>query len=778
MIARNRVYFISWLLILGLAIWWIGAHIKINSDLGQFLPQDDTLHNRLLQKVISSSPSTGILMLSLEGDNPEALASVNKKLANYLRKKSRQKGSHIEEVLNGEAKFSKVHKEFLLRYHWLLNPKLSVETFSSSYIRKKLKATLEELRSPVPLIDKSIFIQDPVGSTKDVLKSWANQARPNKFRGVWFSKDKTKSLIFIQSKASGVDINYNQVLINNIQADFLKLKTDFTNVNLVMSGFGYYAVIIREKIRDDIIKLSIAAGLFVCFLLVFVYRGVAPLVLGVLPLVSAMLAGTIVVMLVFGHVYGIALAFGITLVGVTIDYPIHFFTHIKKTGSARKSIIEVWPTLRLGVITTTIGFTAMLLAGFEGLKQLATFAIVGLIVASAITRWLLPEIISTKTKFDMPEYLLRYAEITIHYLTKLPWVVAAISVIAFIWLINQGQLTDHDIKKLTPLTAEQKSVDKNLREIIGTSNTRYIIVVNGKDIEQVLQRSESLVPDLNKLVEAKVVSGFDLAARYLPSMQTQKARQTLIPDRALVQTQFKRALKGLPFKAESFNPFLDKLEKAKRASPLTYEKALNSPLQWKLKTLLHEHKSGWMALVLLRRVDNKEVFLKWAKTTRVKGMRFLDTRAEASQVMATYVNEAIRLLAWGSLLILLILAIGLRSFKNVLRVVLPIASALILTVCFWILNGVKLNSFHLVSLLLVVGIGIDYALFFIRKTNSDEHRLDFLAVWICNVTTVVVFGLLFFSFPLVLQAVGGTVAVGALVAFIASASVAEKIKSD
>jgi len=778
MINSNRFYLIMWLLVLGLAGGWIAKNIKVNSDLGQFLPEEDSLHNRLLKKVIASSPSTGILILSLEGDRPEELAKLNKELAKLLRVKSRQKNSRIEEVLNGEFRFNKAHKDFLLKNHWLLNPKLSIGTFSSQHIRAKLEEVLEELRSPAPLLDKSVFVQDPVGSTKEVLDSWTNQVRPTKFQGVWFSKNKKQSLIFIQSKAAGVDINYSQILIKNIKSDFLKLHTSNHNVKLVMSGFGYYAVIIREKIREDIIKLSIAAGLFVCFLLLFIYRGFAPLFYGVLPLVSAMLAGIIVVMAVFGHIYGIAMAFGITLVGVTIDYPIHFFTHIKKSGSAKASIIEIWPTLRLGVVTTTLGFTAMLLAGFEGLKQLATFAIVGLLVAACITRWVLPSVIPAKVKFEMPEYLLEYSERTIHFLGKLRWLVAIVTVAALAWLLMQGPLTDHDVKKLTPLSVEQKTTDKKLRNIIGTLNTRYVVVVNGDSVEQVLQRSEALMPELNKLVESKVAAGYDMAARYLPSLRTQMARQSLIPDKSLIETQFKLALSGLPFKYESFKPFIDSIVAAKKAKPITYADASKSPLRWKVQTLLQQHKTGWMALVLLRRVTDTQAVIDWAKTKHVKGMEFLDTLAESSNAMKTYVDEAINLLAWGSSLILIILAVALRSVKKMLKVVLPIASALIITVCFWIVSGVKLNSFHLISLLLVVGIGIDYALFFIRKTTSDDHRLDFLAVWICNVTTVVVFGLLFFSFPLVLQAVGGTVAVGALVAFIASASVAEKIKSD
>ena len=47
-------------------------------------------------------------------------------------------------------------------------------------------------------------------------------------------------------------------------------------------------------------------------------------------------------------------------------------------------------TIRLGVATSVIGFAALFLSGFPGLKQLAVFSIAGLITAVLVTRFVLP----------------------------------------------------------------------------------------------------------------------------------------------------------------------------------------------------------------------------------------------------------------------------------------------------------------------------------------------------------------------------------------------------
>ena len=112
-----------------------------------------------------------------------------------------------------------------------------------------------------------------------------------------------------------------------------------------------------------------------------------------LPLTSAILAGIVAVNLAFGFIHGMTLAFGITLLGVVDDYPIHLFSHLTKESRAPAVMKEIWPTMRLGVVATALGFSALLLSGFPGLSQLGLFAMVGLFTAACVTRWVLPHIV-------------------------------------------------------------------------------------------------------------------------------------------------------------------------------------------------------------------------------------------------------------------------------------------------------------------------------------------------------------------------------------------------
>jgi predicted exporter len=82
-------------------------------------------------------------------------------------------------------------------------------------------------------------------------------------------------------------------------------------------------------------------------------------------------------------------------------------------------------------------------------------------------------------------------------------------------------------------------------------------------------------------------------------------------------------------------------------------------------------------------------------------------------------------------------------------------------------SGVQLSLFHLISLLLAAGLGLDYALFFEHSSAGDPHQERTLhALLICASSTLLVFALLALSRAPVLQAIGVTVTLGVISNFL------------
>ena len=82
------------------------------------------------------------------------------------------------------------------------------------------------------------------------------------------------------------------------------------------------------------------------------------------------------------------------------------------------------------------------------------------------------------------------------------------------------------------------------------------------------------------------------------------------------------------------------------------------------------------------------------------------------------------------------------------------------------LLGEPINLFNIMALLLVLGIGVDYALFY-RETGT-EHPATLLAIALSSVTTLLAFGLLALSKTTAIHSFGLTILIGIIAAFILS----------
>ena len=148
---------------------------------------------------------------------------------------------------------------------------------------------------------------------------------------------------------------------------------------------------------------------------------------------------------------------------------------------------------------------------------------------------------------------------------------------------------------------------------------------------------------------------------------------------------------------------------------------------------------------------------------------FVDLKRETEALVASYRREALRWLAVGAVAALLMLIAGLRNAATVARVMTPICLSVLLTAAILSAAGQALSIIHLLALLLVAGLGLDYGLYFNRTfTSADEVRRTSTAVVLCSLTTVTVFAILAFSRLSVLNSIGRTVAVGAALSLLLS----------
>lgn len=744
------------------------AHTRISTDMSAFLPRSPSAAQQVLVDQVRNGVVSRLILVGIEGAPPATLARLSRDVAAKLRG-----DSAFASINNGEASAFDKDREFLWRNRYVLSPDVVPARFTAAGLHAALERDLQLLGSNLSALVKRSLPDDPTGEIFQLVDQLAGGGQPHSRDGVWFSSDEKRALLLVETRAAGFDIDAQQQALKRIDDAFNQAKRGAAGAEtarLLETGPGVFAVRSRATMEAEATRFSLLATVLVAGLLLFAYRSPRVLLLGLLPVVSGAVAGIAAVSLGFGFVHGITLGFGVTLIGESVDYAVYLFTQTAPGSAPESTLARIWPTLRLGVLTSVAGFSAMLFSSFAGFAQLGLFSITGLIVAVGVTRWILPALMPKRfaavdARVFAPPLLAVIRHARYLYFPLLLLILAAVALLC----LHRGGFWQTELASLSPIPAADQALDQQLRRDIGAPDIRYLLAVTATDEQQALGASERLSRALNQSVAHRTLAGFDAPDRYLPSAAAQRARQAALPDAATLRANLEQAAAGLPFRSKLFAPFLADVAAAARA-PLLTRSALPPGLALKLDALLFEQHGQWMAVLPLRGVVDPQRLADGVAALHEPGSALVDLKSESDRLLQTYQNEAVTLALVGSLVIIGLLAASLRSLRRVLVVLSPLAAAVIATTALLTLGGHQLSIFNIIGLLLIVAIGSNYCLFFERQNRADEYRERAVAsLLLANLCTVIGFGVLSFSHIPVLHDIGSTAAIGALLSLLFSA---------
>lgn len=753
---KSRAAVVVWAALL-IASVWIIFRIPVKSDLTAFLPAAATPAQELLLAQLQEGAGGRVVLIGIEGAQPEVLAHTSRELS--LRLNASGLFGHVN---NGES--LEAAREFVMRHRYLLSPTVSKERFTESALKSALEEGLQLLASPAGTLVKDALPADPTLEHLQILAALNPRQGPASEFGVWFSRDGKQALMLAETRAAGSDLDSQQKAIETISSNFAEIGGQ---TKLLLTGPAVFATESRATIEGEAWRLSMAATLLVVVILFCVYRSAFPVLLTALPVVSGLIIGIAAVALGFGVVHGLTLAFGATLIGEAVDYPSYVFTHARRGEPLARTLTRIWPTLRLAVLTTVFGALAMLLSSFTGLSQLGLLTVSGVVIAGLTTRFVLPAIaprVSVSARIISARAFAVLAVLKCGAFLLWVLVLASFAVLAF----NHERIWDDDIANLSPISPAAKRLDQELRSELGAPDARYLLVIAGASKHEALRLSEQKASWIDGLVASGVISGYELAATILPSVETQEARRAALPDSEELKRNLTAAAQGLPFREGVFAPFIADVARAKKGALIDEAILRDSPLALKVDSLLFAASGRWFALAPLTGVADAQALARAAE--QQNDIRLLDLKSEAIELIASYRSESLGATALGMVAIVAVLAFGLGSMRRAARVLTPVFAAVVIDLGALVVLGERLTLFHLVSLLLVVGIGLNYSLFFNRPPRDGEDRRRTLtSLLVCSSTTISAFGCLAFSTTPVLHAIGVTVALGALLSLLSAA---------
>lgn len=554
-------------------------------------------------------------------------------------------------------------------------------------------------------------------------------------------------------------------------AALLQLLTDSQTAaaregaELLGGGGALFAARAKVQAESESLMMS-AAGVVLTFgLLLAVFRSLRVLAL-LLPVAAGVLTGLAATVAVFGHIHVLTLAAGSSLLGVLVDFPLHWLAPALFGGwQARAAMRRCRPVFALSLAVTAGGYLLLWFTPLPVLRQTAVFSAAALLGAFAATWWLLPPLFERYRAPVLPVRVRTAARCAARAGKRLR-VAAALA--AAVLLAGLAKLdTRDDIRNWLPPAPDLLAQARRIAAIGGTDGGGRVVLVQSPNADMLLLANRALAAGLQKHAGVKAEQIQSLNQAVLPENEQMKVRKTLYFNVIGSYYSYEPLLRQIGATYESVSAevieILGKGMVHSGSLPLAEVLRADGMAAWR-GLYVGEADGQHAALMRLNGLDEAAwqrvaAYLEQAVCTEYGCARVIDQRQELNARFADTRDRALWLkvlslaLAWAVLWRLF----GMR--RGGLMIGLPVLSALLsAAVLGWL--GVTLGLFALFGLLLVTAVGADYAVYALTAPEPRAARIA--AVSLAAATTAVSFGLLALSGTPALAAFGLTVAAGCL----------------
>jgi predicted exporter len=539
------------------------------------------------------------------------------------------------------------------------------------------------------------------------------------------------------------------------------------DAEVLAAGVVLHAAAASKQASGELSTIGIGSIAGIMLLIWLSFRSLKPIAYILLLIGIGCLGALSVCMLVFGRVHLMTLVFGATLIGVAQDYGIYFLCKRLGTNAGIDSstlMRRLMPSLALTLAAAAIGYAGLALTPFPGLRQMAVFSVTGLVFAWLTVVCWFPSLVRPGTLVETrlarrySTGLARWPVLRADRRSVL--VVLAITAIAAFGWFRLG--TSNDIRSLQNPPKQLVEEQMKLGKLMDAPTPVQFYLVRGADADTVLQREERLKQRLDKLAVKRTISGYQAISNWVPSASAQAARQKLVMEKLADEGG---ALSALAPRLDEDAAWVAGMRERMPVMPaLTVDRFLSSPAGEPWRHLWLGKVDGTHAsIVALRGVSLTGLAELQQAAAGMEGVQWVDKISEISTVLGRYQRYMTwtLLFSYGAVFCLL----SLRYRASAWRALAPTAAGSAIVIALLGLIGQQLQLFHVLALLLLLGIGVDYGVFF-QERSEHGKATAWMAVSLSAASTLLSFGLLALSKTPALQAFGITMLLGTLLVWL------------
>ncbi len=627
-----------------------------------------------------------------------------------------------------------------------------------------VESALRNLYAPFSGPKLGAWRDDPLGLFTSWVQQRAQETPVRPRDGYLFVSDGQRQYVLLSMTIKGSV--FTRATQQNVTAVLTQASHQATlsvpQVEVITAGVVLHAAAAGEQAAGEVFTIGLGSLLGIILLMWTTFHSLKPIVLILLSILIGCLGSLSVCWLLFERIHLLTLVFGASLIGVAQDYGIYFLCNRLTADEQLSSpalLKRLLPSLGLTLLAAVIGYLGLAFTPFPGLRSMAVFSALGLIFAWLTVICWFPLMVSGG-KLSSGWLVRRYVALLNHWprwhSNSISLAAAVLAIVLGGWGMTQLSVND-DIRSLQNSPKHLISDQIKLSKLLDAPTPVQYFLVRGSSAEQVLQREEALKKHLDPLIEQHTISGYQAMSNWVPSARLQQQRLELLQDKLFSPSGALNAVaRQLGEDSQWSTETASHLRQ--KGALFTLEEFLTSPSSEPWRHLwLGETNHVYASIVALRGLSNASLPVVQQAATGMEGVQWVDKVHEISSVLGQYRYYMAWVVACSYLLVFGLLLTRYR--KDSWRVLAPTALASLLTLAILGFTHQPIQLFHVLALMLLLGIGVDYGIFMQEKA-SVHMATSWLAIGLSAANTLLSFGLLGLSNTPALQAFGLTMLIG------------------
>ena len=637
-------------------------------------------------------------------------------------------------------------------------------------VHKRLQAIYLQLLEMSGIGQAEFISKDPLG-LKDFILARLSHLAPSQnariYRGNLISADGRHLLVIANPIASGTDTTFARTaaeLIDNL-ADELNRKYSEAGYDITLTPTGAYRAALDNEliIRRDVKSAILLATIGIAILLIFAFPRPLMGLLSLLPAIAGSMIAFFVFSLLHKSISIMVLGFGGAIISITVDHGIAYFLFLDRPYKThgKEASTEVWAVGLLAALTTVGAFGVLTFSGFPVFEQLGLFTALGIAFSFLFVHSVFPKVF-TAISPARPRRLPLENIVNALSLTGKKGAYAALG-FAIVMLFFARPEFNVSLSSMNTVSKESIAAENLFTDVWGNIFSKIYLMSEGKSVEELQKEGDSLLA----MMDPDLISGV-LSTGFVPSMMFPGKDRRLenfanwkrFWNQSRV-SRFKYAMAEASietgFTVNAFKPFYELIDP--NLSP-----PLDTAIPEKFYSLMGITESldgsGWVQFSGLT-TGNSYQAERFFERYQSAGKLF-DPTFFSQKLGRLLFSTFTKMLVIIGISVTILLFLFFFDWKLTIISLLPVLFALISTLGTLNLIGHPLDIPALMLAIIVMGMGIDYSLFFVRSyqrypdASHPSYSLIRMAVFMASASTLIGFGVLCTAEHSILRSAGIT----------------------